>query len=540
MVHLAIDTLFRSIQGHSVTLDDIQTQSGSQSDHHSSLYGARLANWKQDQSETIKFQPHQLCQDKAELDPACKYAIYIYMTEIYNDKVYDLLDSSSPTKRTMLSLKTNPYTKEVYPANVKKVYVASFKEAIKVLETGLEMRVSHSTGCNETSSRSHAIITLEVKRACESMGQVFVSKLTIADLAGNERNKISKTEGSRFQESCAINKSLMLLGQCLQMQKADDKKKPCLNESSVFRSSKLNLLLLSNAFRHNTSQKSVMLVAMDPYGDLNSAAQVLRYSATAREIPETKYEATNKHGYYGYQISNGTFYPNHSRTNSRDPIMDESRYKRTPISRASSQSSVHSGETLNVENEDFGTNVQELVQDMSQLSFQDLKSGKMNEARLVLSYINELETQVSNLNQKCLDIEWEVRAELAEEYEKEATEASFRQMDTRVREGETAQRLATAKIDIMCKTVYEPQVDELKSRVTEMEQECEHLEQTNNEYRRQNDVLQEIIRRSGLLQKIQNSPLLDSGSRIRELEECENVPFDETGYLIQLLQNSSL
>lgn len=554
MVHLAIDTLFRSSKEYPASYEEVEYLCDRRSDRTSSSHEAEFVlNWKEDQYDNINFDQSFLCQDKVELSSACKYAIYVYMTEIYNDKVYDLLDTQYFGKRTTVSLKTNPYTKEIYPANVRKIYVSTVGEAIQVINKGLKMRASHSTGCNETSSRSHAIITLEVKRIITPMNEVFVSKLTIADLAGNERNKLSKTEGSRFQESCAINKSLMLLGQCLQMQKGEDSKKSPVNESSIFRSSKLNQLLLANAFRLEVQQKSVMLVAMDPYGDLNSAAQVLRYSATAREIPESKIENNyngmmgnpnmNYNGYYGYSQNNnahnGNFYPGHSRNNSRDALMSDTRAKPQSPSRASSTSSdvsVHSSLTLNVDQEENQSNA---IRDLLRMTA-EAGPDKAEGAQSLLLYINELESKVADLNQKCLDMEWEVRAELAEEHEKAVEEATVYQLNNRGREEVNAQRLANAKIDILRRTVYEPQIDELTQHCANMEQRCEVLEHENNECHRQNEALQEIIRRSGLLQQLQNISVSGSGNQFGNMTGFGDIPSNETGYLIQLLQTSGL
>jgi kinesin family protein 20 len=42
-----------------------------------------------------------------------------------------------------------------------------------------------------------------------------VSRLTLVDLAGSERTKHTHTTGDRLKEAGSINKSLMVLGQCM-------------------------------------------------------------------------------------------------------------------------------------------------------------------------------------------------------------------------------------------------------------------------------------------------------------------------------------
>lgn len=556
MLHLAIDTIFRSTKRHLAGFEEVEFLCDRRPDRHSSPFEAGLLlNWKEDRLDHPTYHQSSLCHETVELDSMCKYAVYIYMTEIYNDKIYDLLlDTPSPGKRFPLSLKTNPFTKEVYPANVRKMYVSSAEEAIRVLNKGLKLRASHSTGYNETSSRSHAIITLEIKRVVSSMDEIFVSKMTIADLAGNERNKLSKTEGIRFQESCAINKSLMLLGQCLQMQKGEDNKKTSVNESSLFRSSKLNQLILANAFRSGTFQKSVMLVAMDPYGDLNSAAQVLRYSATAQEIPDTPKDYSSANISMMFNSSfNGSFMANHSYFGGhhngskpasqpasrgspcRELVLADDTPTKPRVSSTSSSNSANSNATLNPEHElvQRRRSIYDLV--IHSMEVDTPNSSKSDQAHMILSYIQDLEDQVDGYKQKCLDIEWEVREEMADEQERMVEEAMAIQLDMRERDEVDAQRLANSKIDLLRRTVYEPQIEELSYKVNELEQRSQLLEKESNDYRRQNEVLQEIIRRSGLLQHIHNRPVYRDDS----LEGSkESIPLGETDYLINLLQNS--
>lgn len=67
---------------------------------------------------------------------------------------------------------------------------------------------------------------------------------------------------------------------------------------------------------------------------------------------------------------------------------------------------------------------------------------------MILSYIQDLEDQVDGYKQKCLDIEWEVREEMADEQERMVEEAMAIQLDMRERDEVDAQRLANSKIDL--------------------------------------------------------------------------------------------
>jgi kinesin family member 20 len=48
--------------------------------------------------------------------------------------------------------------------------------------------------------------------------------LTLVDLAGSERTRNTQASGDRLKEAGAINKSLMVLGQCLETLRANQRK----------------------------------------------------------------------------------------------------------------------------------------------------------------------------------------------------------------------------------------------------------------------------------------------------------------------------
>src|SRR5579859_6268835 len=81
---------------------------------------------------------------------------------------------------------------------------------------------------NSTSSRSHAIFTIELKHYSPSNSlPVTCSTLNIIDLAGSERSKNNHLD--RLAEAGSINRSLMVLGQCSEVLKRNQHK----NENSI-------------------------------------------------------------------------------------------------------------------------------------------------------------------------------------------------------------------------------------------------------------------------------------------------------------------
>ncbi|KAL2098945.1 hypothetical protein ACEWY4_005425 [Coilia grayii] len=132
--------------------------------------------------------------------------------EIYNEQIYDLLDSASAS----LFLREN-IKKGVFVEGAVEKFVTSAAEAYQVLSTGWRNRRVASTSMNRESSRSHAVftMTLESKETDRELVNIRTSQLNLVDLAGSERQKDTHTEGSRLKEASSINRSLMCLGQVI-------------------------------------------------------------------------------------------------------------------------------------------------------------------------------------------------------------------------------------------------------------------------------------------------------------------------------------
>ncbi|KAH7310565.1 P-loop containing nucleoside triphosphate hydrolase protein [Stachybotrys elegans] len=225
-------------------------------------------------------------------DPSAEYVVVISMYEVHNDRIYDLLNPPKTTtkdhrRRPLLFKSTELSPDRKVVAGLRKVICTSFKEAILVLEAGLQERRVAGTGSNSVSSRSHGFFCFEVKKKTRSRRSHWSgSKLTIVDLAGSERARDAKTQGATLVEAGKINESLMYLGQCLQTQsEASSSSKPNI---VPYRQCKLTELLFSNSFptsgHNHRAQRGVMIVTADPLGDFNATSQILRYSALAREV----------------------------------------------------------------------------------------------------------------------------------------------------------------------------------------------------------------------------------------------------------------
>jgi hypothetical protein len=159
-------------------------------------------------------------------DSNMEYAVLISMYEVYNDRIFDLLTPASKTasvkdfkRRPLLFKPTEQSPDRKVVAGLRKVVCANVREALMVLEAGLNERRVAGTGSNSVSSRSHGFFCVEVKRRHRGRSEDWSGNtLTVVDLAGSERARDAKTQGATLAEAGKINESLMYLGQCLQMQ----------------------------------------------------------------------------------------------------------------------------------------------------------------------------------------------------------------------------------------------------------------------------------------------------------------------------------
>ncbi|KAJ2890916.1 hypothetical protein GGI21_006012, partial [Coemansia aciculifera] len=78
-------------------------------------------------------------------------------------------------------------------------------------------RRTASTKLNNHSSRSHAILTVQVQWQDDlSSGKTWCGRLHLIDLAGSEDNRRTENGKDRMAESSAINRSLFVLGQVVE------------------------------------------------------------------------------------------------------------------------------------------------------------------------------------------------------------------------------------------------------------------------------------------------------------------------------------
>lgn len=135
-------------------------------------------------------------------------SIHASMYEVYNECVYDLLDSDGRTKR---DVKLGP--NGVYVSGLTERPTRTTEDVVAVMHDGGKNRSMAATKMNSESSRSHLIFELRVTTFNKLSNVHSEAKLALVDLAGSERVGKSGVTGQQLAEAAAINKSLSALSQ---------------------------------------------------------------------------------------------------------------------------------------------------------------------------------------------------------------------------------------------------------------------------------------------------------------------------------------
>ena len=149
-----------------------------------------------------------------------------------------------------------------------------------MLVRGNECRTMSPTEANATSSRSHAVLQINIstKDRNASVNEPHtMATLSIIDLAGSERASATKNRGERLIEGANINKSLLALGSCINAL-CDIRK----HNHVPYRNSKLTRLL---KFSLGGNCRTVMIVCVSPSSaHFDETQNTLRYANRAKNI----------------------------------------------------------------------------------------------------------------------------------------------------------------------------------------------------------------------------------------------------------------
>ena len=211
-----------------------------------------------------------------ESDNGYDFSIKLSYLEIYNEHARDLLIPSTED----LMIVEDPLRGTVIP-NISELLIKSHDEILKLILQGNARRIMASTHANQFSSRSHAIIQLSIEKRSKAKNTIdscLQSKLCLVDLAGSERAAASDNRGLRHREGANINRSLLALGNCINILSDSNKK----GAFVPYRDSKLTRLL-KDSLGGNT--RTVMLACVSPaYTAYEETVNTLNYASRARNI----------------------------------------------------------------------------------------------------------------------------------------------------------------------------------------------------------------------------------------------------------------
>ncbi|XP_075687537.1 kinesin-like protein KIF19 [Rhinoderma darwinii] len=235
-----------------------------------------------------------------EISDSMDYSVSMSYLEIYNELIRDLLNPSSGFLELREDSKGN-----VQIAGISEFFTHNAEESMLLLKKGNRHRTQEPTAANTTSSRSHAVLQVTVKRRSKSQNvhdELRIGKLFMIDLAGSERAAQTQNRGQRMKEGAHINRSLLALGNCIT---ALSERGGSHAHHINYRDSKLTRLL-KDALGGNS--RTVMIVHISPAAAaFEESRTTLIYASRAKNIKtrvKRNYESVTQHiTHYGGLIS---------------------------------------------------------------------------------------------------------------------------------------------------------------------------------------------------------------------------------------------
>jgi kinesin family protein 2/24 len=201
------------------------------------------------------------------------YQLFVSFFEIYGGKLFDLLN-----ERSKLCMREDGKQK-VCIVGLQEYRVSDVETIKELIEKGNATRSTGTTGANEESSRSHAILQLAIKKRVDgndSKPPRLAGKLSFIDLAGSERGADTTDNDKQTRiEGAEINKSLLALKECIRALDNDQTHIP-------FRGSKLTEVLRDSFIGDS---RTVMISCISPSsGSCEHTLNTLRYADRVKSL----------------------------------------------------------------------------------------------------------------------------------------------------------------------------------------------------------------------------------------------------------------
>ncbi|KAK7314479.1 hypothetical protein VNO77_33004 [Canavalia gladiata] len=238
------------------------------------------------------------------------FQLFVSFFEIYGGKLFDLLND-----RKKLCMREDG-KQQVCIVGLQEFRVSKVEAIKEFIEKGNATRSTGTTGANEESSRSHAILQLCIKRSAdgtESKPARIVGKLSFIDLAGSERGADTTDNDKQTRiEGAEINKSLLALKECIRALDNDQGHIP-------FRGSKLTEVL-RDSFVGNS--RTVMISCISPgSGSCEHTLNTLRYADRVKSL--SKGNSSRRDPLSSSNLRDSTALPGSSVLSNDDTFEDE-------------------------------------------------------------------------------------------------------------------------------------------------------------------------------------------------------------------------
>lgn len=193
--------------------------------------------------------------------------VWVSFFEIYASKLFDLLNN-----RKKLFAREDAKS-EVHIVGLQEHPVDNVESLMELVDYGNSVRATGTTGANDESSRSHAILQMILK---DKKSRKIRGKFSFIDLAGSERGADTSDNNRQTRmEGAEINKSLLALKECIRALDMDQRHIP-------FRGSKLTEVL-RDSFVGNS--RTCMIANIAPGGTAaEHTLNTLRYADRVKEL----------------------------------------------------------------------------------------------------------------------------------------------------------------------------------------------------------------------------------------------------------------
>ena len=209
-----------------------------------------------------------------------QFVVKVSFLEIYNEEIHDLLANNVTTEKP-ISIREDKGN--IMLMGLHEEVVSSYDEMCECLDRGTLKRSTACTLMNSTSSRSHAIFTINIEQQIinpedESQEEFMMAKFHFVDLAGSERAKRTGASGATLKEGININKGLLCLGNVISALTEESKK----SNFVPYRDSKLTRILQDSL---GGNAKTYMIACVSP-AEINfeETLNTLKYASRARHI----------------------------------------------------------------------------------------------------------------------------------------------------------------------------------------------------------------------------------------------------------------